>query len=281
MSGGEALVDPETTGNENEGDAQQLGSASQAARLQVSVANGEVLPDVSSVPVAPGSKRRVRWNALQDDALLRLVEHLGTNWPSVKLAWEKAELDQDAGPDAPERSAAAMRQRYYLLMGRRPGKKAPPRRKHMDRWEVQDDLDLLEAIEKGGEGFGVDGTVDSACAAISKTLNSRPHCPIRTEMSVYNRVRRLCIRKNMTIYDFLGIPDLKARADADAVHKAAAQAGAAVVSDGAVAVAAAMDAVDRTGGDVAGDGTTAGTNDLIGPSAEAATERGDGAEPAP
>jgi hypothetical protein len=155
----------------------------------------------------PGAKRRVRWNELQDDALLRLVEHLGSNWPLVWEAWQKAGLDSDAGPDAPERSTAAMRQRYYLLMGRRPGKKAPPRGKNLHRWEVQDDLDLLEAIEAAGEGFGPTGTVDSACASLSRTLNARPLCPVRTDMSVYNRVRRLSMRKNMTIYDFLGLPE--------------------------------------------------------------------------
>jgi hypothetical protein len=155
----------------------------------------------------PGAKRRMRWNELQDDALLRLVGHLGSNWPLVWEAWQKAGLDNDAGPDAPERSTAAMRQRYYLLMGRRPGKKAPPRGKNLHRWEVQDDLDLLEAIDAGGEGFGPTGTVDSACASLSRTLNARPHCPVRTDMSVYNRVRRLSMRKNMTIYDFLGLPE--------------------------------------------------------------------------
>lgn len=161
----------------------------------------------SATDVFPGATRRARWSSAQDDALLRLVEHFGTKWPTICKAWRKAGLDKDGGKDAPKRSSAAMRQRYYLLMGHRPGKKAPPRRRHLDRWEVQDDLDLLEAINAGGEGFGEDGTVESACASLSRTLNARPLRPVRTDMSVYNRVRRLALRKGMSIFEFLGIQE--------------------------------------------------------------------------
>lgn len=93
-------------------------------------------------------------------------------------------------------------------MGRRPGKKAPERRGHLDRWEVADDVDMVSIIEEGGEGFGIDATVDTACAALSRKLNERPLRPMRTEMSVYNRVRRMAVKKDVSIYQFLGLSEI-------------------------------------------------------------------------
>lgn len=163
----------------------------------------------------PGSKKRLRWSQEQDDGLLRFVEEVGTNWPLIRGAWQKAGLDSEqvddgevvVGAPVGVRSVAALRQRYYLLVGRRPGKKAPPRRKTLDRWEVEDDMDLLQFIEEGGEGFGPMGTVESSCASLSRSLNTRPGRAMRTDMSVYNRVRRLAMKEGVSIYEFLGLLD--------------------------------------------------------------------------
>lgn len=174
----------------------------------------------------PGSKKRLRWSQEQDDGLVRFVEEFGTNWPLIRAAWEKAGLDSvqadedgaaaTGGAPVGVRSVAALRQRYYLLVGRRPGKKAPPRRKTLDRWEVDDDMDLLQFIEEGGEGFGPMGTVESSCASLSRSLNVRPGRAMRTDMSVYNRVRRLAMKEGVSIYEFLGLLESSLTSDAAA-----------------------------------------------------------------
>lgn len=192
----------------------------------------------------PGSKKRLRWSQEQDDGLLRFVEEVGTNWPLIRGAWQKAGLDSEqvddgevvVGAPVGVRSVAALRQRYYLLVGRRPGKKAPPRRKTLDRWEVEDDMDLLQFIEEGGEGFGAMGTVESSCASLSKSLNTRPGRAMRTDMSVYNRVRRLAMKEGVSIYEFLGLLD--ATLANDTIPAAVASGAASEPGPAAVAVPA-------------------------------------------